>query len=310
MCAAWLLALVVIATGPSGGPVRFLTNSATAAWAQAVGTLAAIMGAVWISRRDQQHRVETKRRDDLQRARNLVIHARRLAIDVLGTLPGDRMDPELERRRWERVRVKWEVIEADLRRIDLVTPKQYRAQLSINGRFAEILTLRDQAANQSFAETDIAVLEEAVLALEAESRKVLDQRLEPTGKADLARIAQLRTRDRCLMLADMFDIVGTRLESRQRDFHVVEAWCDAMLILAQRRRGLATELRKRDLTRNAHEVVNGAIDAASSLERLLRRLKKEGRIDLEASAIDRLLAQIRLTSSNLRRLRHPHGLQN
>lgn len=307
LCLAWLLALTVVATGPSGGVVQFLTNSATAAWAQAVGVFVAIVGSVWISRRDQQHRVETRRREELDRARNLVIHARRLALDVLGTLPGDRMDPVQEERRWARVRVKWEVIEADLRRIDLVNSRQYRAQLSINGRFAEILALRDQAATAAFSEADIGVLEEAIIALDGESRKVLDQHAELLTDAMRAGIEQLRTIDRCRTLANMFDITATRLESRRAEFNVAEDWVEAMLTLAQRRRGLAEQLRKRPLTDKAHEVANGAIRSAWQLDRLLRRLKSNSRVGPETEAIERILVQLRWTSRQLRRLHAPHG---
>lgn len=80
LCLAWLGALVVIASGPSGGPLKVLTHPATAGWAQAIGAFVAILGAVWISRRDQQHRMESKRTEDLERSRIVVIHARRLRL--------------------------------------------------------------------------------------------------------------------------------------------------------------------------------------------------------------------------------------
>jgi len=304
LCAVWTMAALVIATGPSGGLVQFLTHSATAAWAQAIGTFVAVVGAVWISRRDQQHRLESKRRDELDRARTIVLHARRLAFDVLGNLPRDRVDPGLEKRRWARVRVKWEIIEADLKRIDLVTPKQFRAQLSINGRFGQILTLRDQAAAGEFTDDDLGDLEEAVLAMDSECKKLLDERMDRANSSTEAKVLEFRTRDRFALLADMLEIAANRMHALTFEYHVQPERCRALLVLAHRRREVGHDLLKRPLTKTAEGRIVDALKVTTALHRLLRRLEKDGIVERQRPLLDKVSADARAAAQMLRKGRY------
>lgn len=60
---AFLVGLAIIASGPSGGFVQFLTHPATAAWMQAVGSVGAIAVAVWADRGSARRAIEKETRD-------------------------------------------------------------------------------------------------------------------------------------------------------------------------------------------------------------------------------------------------------
>ncbi len=160
MCAAWLLCLVWIGH-PENDLLKALWSQTMAAWVQAIGSIGAIVGAVWLAAHDRREQARLQDVAALEVGAVVFEQGYWLARRTVLKLPTEEKRLEAAQASWARVSTQWTATVDHIRRLQPMIPEQFNAQLLTVSRLDRAICLYEGSLGEYLDMAELLDLDKA-----------------------------------------------------------------------------------------------------------------------------------------------------